>query len=208
VLFRSGDIPIDGVEIDPEIIEVGATYFGMNADEMPSLTTYAQDGRYVLNQLERRYSVVAVDAYRPPYIPWHLTTVEFFEEIRAHLEPEGVVAINVGRTSTDRRLVDAMTATLAAVYPSVYAIDVPATFNTILVATMQPTSPSNLAANLAGLPPDAPPLLRDVLAVADANRVPAVAAATVFTDDKAPVELLVDSIVLNFVLNGDMEQIR
>ena len=204
-----GDIPIDGVEIDPEIIQVGADYFGMNAQDMPSLTTYAQDGRYVLNQLDRTYSVIAVDAYRPPYIPWHLTTVEFFEEVRDRLEPDGVVAINVGRTSTDRRLVDAMTATLGEIFPSVHAMDVPATFNTILIATLQPTSADNLARNLAELQnAGANPLLLDTLGLAVGAQVPAIPNDLVFTDDHAPVELLVDSIVLNFILSGDVEQIR
>ena len=31
----------------------------------------------------KRYLVIAIDAYRPPYIPWHLTTVEFFSEARS-----------------------------------------------------------------------------------------------------------------------------
>jgi predicted membrane-bound spermidine synthase len=203
-----GDIPIDGVEIDPEIIQVGADFFGMNADEMPSLTTYAQDGRYVLNQLDTRYSVIAIDAYRPPYIPWHLTTVEFFEEVREHLQEDGVVVINVGRTATDRRLVDAMTATLQQVYPSVHALDVPATFNTILVATMQPTTPENLAANLEQLPENVSPILRDVVSLGVASQVPVTPSNLVFTDDRAPVELLVDSIVLNFVLSDELDQLR
>lgn len=203
-----GDIPIDGVEIDPEIIQVGAQYFDMNAQHMPSLTAYAQDGRYVLNQLDRHYSVIAVDAYRPPYIPWHLTTVEFFEEVRQHLQDDGVLAINVGRTNTDRRLVDAMSATLHKVFPSVHAMDVPGTFNTILVATMQPTEPDNLARNLAQLPTDENPLLRDILALGTQSLVPAPTDGIVFTDNHAPVELLVDSIVLNFLVDGDMDVLR
>jgi len=201
-------LQIDGVEIDPEIIDVGARYFGMNSDEIPGLTTYAQDGRFVLNQLDAQYSVVAVDAYRPPYIPWHLTTVEFFEEIDSHLQADGVVAINVGRTSTDRRLVDAMTATLAQVFPTVHAIDVPATFNTILIATKQPSDAANLQANLDQLPADSPAILRDTLALANQHLVEPVIGDIVFTDDHAPVELLVDSIVLNFILSEDVEQIR
>ena len=166
------DIRMDGVEIDPTILEVGAEYFQMNQEHMPSLTTYAQDGRYVLKQLDTRYDVVAVDAYRPPYIPWHLTTVEFFEEVSAHLTDNGVVAINVGRTQTDRRLINALTATLSEVYPSVHAIDVPNTFNTLLIATRTPTQSSNLQANLQQLPADAHPILRDVLVTGSENIVP------------------------------------
>lgn len=202
-----GEIPIDGIEIDPGVIEAGALFFDMNAQKMPNLTVYAQDGRYMLNQLDRRYSVIAVDAYRPPYIPWHLTTVEFFQEIRDHLTKDGVVAINVGRTQTDRRLVDAMTATLLQVFPSVHAMDVPISFNTILVATNQPTSQDNLAQNLANLPSDADPLLRNALDVGVNRLVPIHISETVFTDDHAPVERLVDSLVLNFLLSGGVDQL-
>jgi spermidine synthase len=202
-----GDIPIDGIEIDPAIIEAGARYFDMNASFMPNLTTYAQDGRYMLNHLERRYTVIAVDAYRPPYIPWHLTTVEFFQEVRARLTENGVVAINVGRTNTDRRLVDAMTATLLQVFPDVHAIDVPYSFNTILVATVQPTQQDNLAQNLSLLPPEANPLLKDSLTWGVTQLVPATPSDLVFTDDRAPIETLVDSLVINFLLSGGTEQL-
>jgi spermidine synthase len=203
-----GDIPIDGIEIDPAIIRAGALYFDMNASTMPNLTVYAEDGRYMLSQLDRRYSVVGIDAYRPPYIPWHLTTVEFFREVRDHLTDDGVAVINVGRTSTDRRLVDAMTSTLLRVFPTVHAMDVPYSFNTILVATLQPTSSDNLALNLSLLPEDAQPLLRDTLALASAALVPIHQSELVFTDDRAPVETLVDSLVLNFLLSGGVEQLR
>jgi spermidine synthase len=200
-------IPIDGIEIDPGIIEAGERYFDMNAEKMPNLMVYAEDGRYMLNHLDRRYSVVAIDAYRPPYIPWHLTTVEFFQEVRAHLNENGVVAVNVGRTSTDRRLVDALTSTLLQVFPSVHAMDVPSSFNTILVATVRPTTDENLARNLAALPPEADPLLRDALAYGVAQRVPVHTSETIFTDDRAPVETLVDSLVINFLLGGGTSQL-
>ncbi len=202
-----GSIPIDGIEIDPAIIEAGALYFDMNPTAMPGLTTYAQDGRYQINHLDRQYTIIAVDAYRPPYIPWHLTTVEFFQEVRARLADSGVVAINVGRTQSDRRLVDALTATLLRVFPSVHAMDVPYSFNTILVATVQPTQPDNLAHNLSLMPADSSPLLRDALTWGVTQLVPAVPSDLIFTDDRAPLETLVDSLVLNFLLTGGTEQL-
>lgn len=203
-----GDIRMVGVEIDPGIIEAGAQYFDMNSADMPSLQTYAEDGRYILSRLDEMFDVVAIDAYRPPYIPWHLTTVEFFQEIRARLTPNGVVAINVGRTTTDRRLVDALSSVLTAVYPSVYAIDVPRSFNTILIATHQPTDAANLAQNLAALAPDAKVVLREVLTDSVTALVPVNQSDILFTDDRAPVETLVDSLVLNFLLSGDTDQLR
>jgi len=175
---------------------------------MPNLNVIVEDGRYALNEIDRTYSVIGIDAYRPPYIPFHLTTVEFFEEVRDRLEPDGTVVVNVGRTNTDRRLVDAMTATLLQVFPSVHAMDVPLSFNTILVATRLPTTPDNLSANLAALPANAPQELRDTLALAERTLVPVHASDMVFTDDRAPVESLVDSLVINFLLSGGAEQLR
>lgn len=201
-------ITMDGIEIDGAVVEAGARFFDMNASAMPGLTVHVEDGRYALNQLTRRYAVIAVDAYRPPYIPWHLTTVEFFEEARARLSDQGALIINVGRTPADRRLVDALTATLLQVFPSVHAMDVPQSFNTILVATVQPTEDGNLQRNLDALPASADPLLRDTLALGVRSLVPAVAGSPIFTDDRAPVEPLVDSLVLNFLLGGGAESLR
>lgn len=203
-----GDIEMVGVEIDPAIIEAGELWFDISDEKMPTLQKYAQDGRYVLNQLDQQFDIIAIDAYRPPYIPWHLTTVEFFSEVRAKLQEDGVVAINVGRTPTDRRLVDALARVLSEIYPSVHAIDVPRSFNTILIATNQPTESDDLLTSLAALPADAHPMLRQVMEIAVASRVPVNYSDIVFTDNRAPVETLADSLVVNFLLTGDMGQIR
>lgn len=202
------ELHIDGVEIDPKIIEAGAQYFDMNAQAMPGLDVYAQDGRYILNQLNRSYNVIGIDAYRPPYIPWHLTTVEFFEEVREHLVVNGVVAINVGRTATDRRLVDALGATLREVFPSVHALDVPNSFNTIIYATVQPTTIDNLTENLRLLDEAEYPLLVDVMRASQSAFVPLADSDIVFTDDRAPVETLVDSLVINAIIGGETNQIK
>ncbi len=197
-----GDIPMVGIELDPAILAVGAEFFDMNETSMPSLSTQVGDGRFLLNQLDRQFSVIGIDAYRPPYIPWHLTTVEFFEEVKARLTEDGVVAVNVGRTDTDRRLVDALSSTLLQVYPSVHALDVPQSFNTILVASRQPTEADNIRANLAFRVDSVDARLYDVLADAAGALAPLAYSEIIFTDDLAPVENLVDSIVLDFLLAG------
>ncbi len=196
-----GPIPIDGIELDPEIIQVGREYFAMTE---PNINAIAGDGRYQLNQLDARYDVITIDAYRVPYIPWQLTTRDFFAEVKARLTDDGVVAMNVGRAPDDRRLVDAMTATLLEVYPSVYAIDVPGTLNTILVATVQPTSPDNLAQNLAQLG-SVDPLLRAAVETAVANQVPINPSDVIFTDERAPVETIIDSLVIRYLLQEGPE---
>ena len=192
-----GPIPIDGIELDPVIVEIGRRYFALRE---PNINVIVGDGRYQLNRLDALYDVITIDAYKVPYIPWHLTTQQFFQEVRVHLTPAGVVAVNVGRAPGDRRLVNAMAATMLTVFPSVHAIDVPGSFNTILVATVHPTESANLLQNLAHLAPDAHPLLRQVLEKAAANLVPVTPSDLIFTDERAPVELIVDSLVLRYLL--------
>ncbi|MGA9190166.1 MAG: fused MFS/spermidine synthase [Anaerolineales bacterium] len=197
-----GDVPIDGWEIDPEIIQVGREYFGMTEG---NLNAIAADGRWGLDHSKHKYSVIAVDAYRPPYIPWHLTTQQFFTIVADHLSDDGVLVINVGRTPTDRRLINAMVGTIGSVFPSVYVVDVPGTFNSIVYATLRPTQPENLRMNLARLGRSgAPAVLLDVLQKSVAGLQPTPVSNTVFTDDHAPVEQLVNSIVIRFILGEGM----
>jgi predicted membrane-bound spermidine synthase len=202
-----GPIPIDGFELDPEIIAVGRKYFDMNA---PNLNASAQDGRWGLEHSGRRYSVIAVDAYRPPYIPWHLTTLEFFRMARQHLTDDGVLVINVGRAPEDRRLVEALVGTIGAVFPSIHVLDVPGSYNTIVYASLQPGGFENLFANLVALSQraDVHPLLLETLKIAYLSRQPTPASQVVFTDDHAPVEQLINDMVLRFVLFGDVKDLQ
>lgn len=194
-----GPISIDGVEIDPAIVQVGRRYFEMT---MPNLNVHIADGRTFLLQTRTHYDLVVVDAYRLPYIPWHLTTVEFFKDVRSHLTDDGVVAINVGHTPDDWRLVDAMVATMSRVYSSVHIVAVPNTFNAIVIATAQPSTPADFAVNLSGL---TDPRLQAVGIQALSHLRKPKPSGIVFTDDRAPVEQLTDVLALRYVLgfSGD-----
>ncbi|MGD8458024.1 MAG: fused MFS/spermidine synthase [Anaerolineales bacterium] len=202
-----GSIPIDGFEIDPAIIQIGREYFGMT---MPNLNAIPQDGRWGLSETGETYTIIGIDAYRPPYIPWHLTTQEFFEMARDHLTDDGVIAINVGQAPNDRSLIDALVTTLKTVFPSVHVMDVPNTFNSMVYATVQPTTFENLTSNLNDL------LLRgDVnpLLLYSINRVvlfqqPEPKPTIVFTDDRAPVEWIVNKMVLTYIISGAVEELQ
>ncbi len=203
-----GAIPIDGYEIDPKIIEVGRKYFDMNE---PNLNAIAQDGRWGLEHSREKYSIIGVDAYRPPYIPWHLTTQEFFQLVHDHLADDGVMAINVGRSPSDRRLVVDLAATIQTVFPSVYAVDVPESFNTMLYATVQPTELTNLFQNYQTLSLESGthPLLLEALQRVVLYQQPLdTTHAQVFTDDWAPIEWITNNMVLRFILFGDMNNLQ
>jgi predicted membrane-bound spermidine synthase len=195
-----GPIPIDGAEIDPEIIRVGREYFDMNE---PNLNAVAQDGRYFLMNSPRTYDVIAIDAYRPPYIPFHLTTREFFAEVREHLTSDGVVAINAGRSRTNWTLVEALASTMKAEFPSVYTVDLAPpdqdAGNVLVVATMQPTRVENLVRNTELM---THPLLRRVAQDALPLTTEFTEPTVVFTDDKAPVEQVVHGLILSWIV-GD-----
>jgi spermidine synthase len=196
-----GAIPIEGYEIDPVILEVGREYFDMTE---PNLDALAVDGRWGLAHSRRSFSVIAVDAYRPPYIPPHLTTVEFFRIVRDRLSADGVVTINVARLPDDRRLIEGLAATLGEVFPSVYVTDVPFSMNSILYATVKPTTIQNLLTNYQALKSAAgiPPELVTVLEWAIQNFQPTPQGGTAFTDDRAPIEQLTNAMVIQFVLSG------
>jgi predicted membrane-bound spermidine synthase len=196
-----GPIPIEGYEIDPAIIEIGREYFGMTE---PNLEALAVDGRWGLAHSRRTFSVVAIDAYRPPYIPPHLTTLEFFQTVRDRLDSDGVVTINVARLPDDRRLIDGLAATIQAVFPSVYVADVPMSMNSILFATVRPTTIQNLLDNYRDLKTAgaAPPELLTVLEWTIMNLQPTPSGGTVFTDDRAPIEFITNAMVIRFVLSG------
>lgn len=200
-----GPIPIDGVEIDPAIIEVGQEWFDMNE---PNLTLHAQDGRFFLANTKKTYDVIAVDAYRPPYIPFHLTTQEFFQEIYDHLNEDGVMAINAGRTATDYSLIEVLGTTMGRVFPNVYVLDVPSygssLGNSLVIATKQPTDFSNFANNANQLEH---PLLRLVAArslspEAYLWELHPQDASLIFTDDKAPVEQVIHRLILRYLTGG------
>ncbi len=200
-------VEIDGFELDGEIVAVGREYFGMT---MPNLTVYIEDGRWGLEHSTRQYDLIAVDAYRPPYIPPHMTTQEFFQIAYDRLSDKGTLAINVGRAPGDRRLIDGLATTIASVFPSIHIIDIPNTLNSIVYASKQPTQANDLMRNYAVLSArgDVHPLLLTVLSSTLVNMQPGYETTQVFTDDQTPIEWLTDNLVVNFLLHGEVESLQ
>ncbi|HET8630598.1 MAG TPA: fused MFS/spermidine synthase [Thermomicrobiales bacterium] len=189
-----GPIPIDGVEIDPKIVQVGREYFDMTE---PNLNVVIQDGRYFLKTTNRRYEVIGVDAYRQPYIPFQLTTKEFFQEGYDHLTDDGVMVLNAGRFGTDYRLVNAVATTMKAVFPHVYIVDVARFSNSMVIATKQPTTIGDFEANVSRLAPGSPLRVIGDLSISKGNIREWHGGGLVFTDNRAPVEQVIDQIIIN-----------
>jgi spermidine synthase len=179
-------VRIDAVEIDPDVTEVGRRLFDLRGR---SITTHAADARPWLEAQHTTYDAILVDAYRQPYIPFYLTTREFFDAVRDHLTPGGTVAINVGHPEQSDRLEKVLSATLRASFGDdrVWRDRVDET-NTMVLGT---TSDEDPAVRLrdAAMPAE----VGEVATRAADRLEPGLLGGTVYTDDRAPVEWLVDA---------------
>lgn len=192
-----GPIPIDGVEIDPGVVDAGRAFFGM---DWLNLRPIVEDGRRFLLETGEVYDVIAVDAYRQPYIPFYLTTREFFQAARDHLTPGGVVAVNAARTASDARLVEVLAGTMGDVFEGVYLLDAPGETNTLVIGTQEEARLGPVYGNLIRL--SDPTLLQVASWASDRIRLYE-GDGPVFTDDRAPVEHLIHQIALRFLLEGE-----
>ena len=187
---------VDGVEIDGELSDIGREYFDMNN---PRLHLYHEDARPFLRRTDASYDVISVDAYRQPYIPFYLTTVEFFETVRDRLAPGGVVIVNAGHPEDQDDLEKVLTATMGEVFPYVHARpdrghqhadrrERGAALRPRACArrcrTCRPACARPRSARRAGV--------EEPLTGGD-----------VYTDDKAPVEWLIDKSIVDYASGGD-----
>ena len=192
-----GPVAIDGVELDPDVVEAGRRFFDM---EEPNLRVLVQDGRHFLSRTDRTYDVIIGDAYRQPYIPFHLTTQEFFALTLEHLNQGGVVMVNAGRTASDFRLVDVLASTMSQVFETVLILDVPGVSNSLVIGTEQPTTLGQVQQRLGTI---SNPWLAQVAGQAAGRIRVFTGEGLVLTDDRAPVEQLTHSIILRYMLEGE-----
>jgi spermidine synthase len=181
---------VDAVEIDAELTDLGRRYFDLRN---PRMEVFAEDARPWLERSAGGYDAIMVDAYRQPYIPFYLATREFFELARERLAPDGIVVVNVGHPEGGEELERVLGRTMAAAFGTVLRYPIEPT-NTLLVAGQGALSPALLRRRAGGLPLVLRPLARQA-AAALRPRLPG---GEVYTDDRAPVEWLVDSSLLEY----------
>jgi len=198
---------VDGFEIDPEIIEVGVQYFGLSPE---NVNIFVEDGRWGITHNDQRYDVISIDAYTPPYIPWHLTTREFFSTVHSRLTPDGVMVINVARIFEDRDLLNTLYATIDSVFEDVYIVDLPGTLNSMIFATSASTHRDYLVANYITLSAEesTPPLLLSTIETTFLNLQPVPEGGVVLTDDKAPIEWITNAMLVNLLFSEDLQNLQ
>ena len=187
-------LEIDVVEIDPEVPVIAKQFFGFREDD--KLKVHIADGRmFIKKQLRRdpvpKYDLVILDAFNSDYIPFHLMTKEFLEEVKSVLADDGVVIANVFYTN---RLFDAELKTFLAVFERCQVFIGAHSGNAMLVAPWPagPTLTIEEAIERAKILQRKHKLAFSILTVArqlQPNIRPA-SRAKVLTDDRAPVNRL------------------
>jgi spermidine synthase len=92
------DVTMDVVEIDPAVVRVAQDYFFWKPSR--NVTVYTMDGRSFVNMKimtnAQPYDWVLIDAFDEDYVPFHLTTIDFFgpNVLQRIMVPDGVVSVN------------------------------------------------------------------------------------------------------------------
>jgi len=179
-----------GIELDPTVTAIGRRYFGLGSN--PRVTVETADGRPYLTTHTTRYDAIFLDAFTQPYIPFYLTTQEFWRIAQNRLRPGGMVMANVGTIPGSERLPNAIGGTMATVFPYVYRWRIGG-FNELVIGFDRPVSQAQLVARLDAAPPKLQPAAR--LAQTLKRQAPS---TDPLTDDKAPIEWLTDQLIVRY----------
>lgn len=178
------NVVADVAELDPSVIDVAKHYFGTASS--PRLKIHAQDGRVFLSRARQKYDAILLDAYRGPFVPFHLTTKEFYRLVKDRLNAGGVVAQNVEPSTM---FFDSVYLTMKSVFDQVEAFE--ADGNIVLVGYSGKRLSDADLANAAKKSQDRYKLRYDLRELAKSRRAVNVdRSAKILTDDFAPVENL------------------
>jgi spermidine synthase len=193
-------LELDVVEFDPVVVRMAQDYFGYQAP--PNHHVFVKDGRAFLNATNQSYDVIWIDAFARHMIPFHLTTVEFFSAVRAHLNPGGIVAVNLASSGEggDTSRAEAVVQTMKRSFPAVETFAVKGPWkspqtkaeNLIFFAgwPIEQGSFERFSAKVAEMAMNQQ-LPREALALLGSHRKEPWARGFELTDDFAPYDLLI-----------------
>ena len=192
---------IEGVEIDEKIANLAREYF-----DMPdSVETAVYDGRAYLSASDEKYDVIMVDAYQDITIPFQMSTIEFFTQVKSHLKDNGVMVVNMNMQSDKAGAInDYLCDTIGTVFPEVYTVKVQGGTNCEVFASVHPDILDNLEKNSQLVKNAA---LKDMMGRVSSGLVKREAGNLILTDDKAPVEVL-GMKVLDEIIGEELDYYR
>ncbi|MDM3872405.1 fused MFS/spermidine synthase [Porticoccus sp. W117] len=129
-------VDITSVEIDPAVVAVAKRYFYFQ--EADDNRVVVQDARVFVKRAglkKEQYDFVVLDAFNGDYIPGHLMTLEFFQEVKKIMTPDGVLVAN---TFSRSELVNHEAATYQKAFGEFYTVSQRDSGNRIILASNKP----------------------------------------------------------------------
>ncbi len=187
---------MEGVEIDQRITDLAREYFHLSED----IPVYTYDGRAYLNAIDKKYDVIMVDAYQDITIPFQMSSIEFFDLVKEHLNPDGVMVVNMNMRGEEEGSINQyLSDTICHSFDYVYTVDVRSSSNRELFATNNKDFLEVYNRNLAM---DQHEDLKNMMADRVSNSlVKYEMGPYCMTDDKAPVELLGMKVIDGLIAN-------
>lgn len=177
------DTGILAIELDKDVVDLAKKYFKFQ--ETARLRAVVSDGRAFLLKDSEKWDVILIDAYRGPFVPFHLLTQEFYRLVKSRLNPGGVVVQNIEPSTM---LFDSASATLKSVFPSVDLYD--GGGNVVAIGYDGPSLPQAELLARAAKVQERYKLRYDLTKLAADRRVLNRASGKILTDDFAPVETM------------------
>jgi len=190
------EVEIDGVEIDKKVIRISQNYFNLNKE----INTFNQDGRIFLEQSKKIYDLIIIDAYsHQHYIPFHLTTKEFFNLAKNHLKEKGIMAINVNAVNENSPLLVSIINTLNLIFNKVYLIKINEDkFNYLVLASLNDLEFDKLKEGIDNQLRAIGEYTFNNIKLTKFNKD-----SLILTDDKSPIEYLTDWMILDYLMGGN-----
>ncbi len=188
---RDPELDIHYVDIDAAVPEIARRFFFFQPG--PRMRVTVEDGRQFLHASAEKWDLIYGDAYIGQSVPFHLTTVQFLDEVKRHLTPGGAFAVNLAGGLSDP-FSQAIYRTVRDRFDSVYLFRVHGSFNALVVATLNPEVLSSAELVQRGRELDrtmrfSPPLA--TLATWRGEVALDTASIPILTDDFAPTDRLI-----------------
>ncbi len=196
---------IDAVEIDQKIADLAYEYFNLQKDEA---TVYINDGRSFLSTpAAGQYDIILADAYQDITVPFHMSSQEFFKEVKSHLKPGGILIVNVNmKSGSFTGVPEYLSHTVKSIFNKVYRVDLDIVTNSLLFACDDEGMLDNYLKNteaLIGKDHD----LNAISEYVKDNLQEMTEARLILTDDLAPVDILGQK-ALNEIVNHELAYVR
>ena len=126
---------IDVVEVYQAVVNVAKQFFFF--EENPNMKVAVNDARVFVKRagiLGEKYDYIVLDAFGGDYIPEHLLTQEFLEEVKQIMTEDGVLVANTFSTS---RFYDHESVTYQRVFGEFFNFKLPTSGNRIIIAQLE-----------------------------------------------------------------------